>query len=896
MTAWFGLLVDLAALLVFLWVIVVINRYERHQNRVEGELRGAQERLTLALEASSSAVWDWELQRDEIYLSAGWTQMLGVGTGDTTVNAAALLELVHPQDLPLVQKAVEDALKGRKSEYREEHRVRRADGEWIWILSSGKVVLRDRTGRPLRMVGTNQDVTVHKRTELALAEHDERLRLALATASMASWDWNVALDEFSWQDEPEHVAGPRPAGGYPTLQDLVHPEDLVHFIRGLENVARTGESYRDEFRITRSDGRLIWAQARGQPERNAKGNVVRVMGIVQDISEIRAAEQALRDSERQMRLLMNAVPAVITYQDSSERVQICNMAMVKMFGIRPEAVIGRSLREIFGDEAYGRMRPFALRALAGEQVQYERIHVTPRGQMDLSVTYIPRHNQQGAVEGFYALATDISELKRLDRMKSEFVSTVSHELRTPLTSIRGSLGVLAGGVAGTLPDKARQFIEIAKNNCERLIRLINDILDMEKIESGKMAFQLRVVDLMELIDQVRAANEGFAAQHKVGLQIVAAAPGTKVHADGDRLAQVLTNFVSNACKFSAAESTVDISVVADDERVRVAVADHGPGISEAFRKRIFQKFSQADSSDVRQKGGTGLGLSISKAIVEGLGGEVGFETEVGKGTTFYFQLPLWREPEAAARTDTTTRPRVLVCEDDPDIGKLLRIMVERAGCDTDLARNANDAKRLMRERSYAAITLDLGLPDQDGLTLLRELRCDTNFAPVPVIVVSATAEEGQLRISGERLGIVDWLTKPIDEQRLLADLRLTLRAGEQRSRVLHVEDDADVCSVVQTIARDFAEFEAAGSLAEAKLKLQQGGYDLVLLDLGLPDGSGLDLLPLIESMTPAPRVVIFSARDADPASRERASTFLVKSQTSEQQLIDAIKEAVSTTG
>ena len=895
MTAWFGLFIDLAALLVFLWVIVVINRYERHQSRVEGELRGAQERLTLALEASTSAVWDWNLQRDEIYLSAGWMQMLGAGPAETTVASASLLELVHPQDLPRVQKAVQDALTGHKSEYREEHRVRRSDGEWIWILSSGKVVLRDSGGRALRLIGTNQDVTIHKRLELALAEHDERLRLALATASMASWDWDVVLDEFSWQDDPEHVAGPRPAGGYSSLQDLVHPEDLVHFIRTLEDVARSGKAYRGEFRVTRTDGRVIWAHARGRPERNAKGKVVRVMGIVQDISEIRAAEQALRDSERQMRLLTNAVPAVITYQDSEQRIQYCNMAMARMVGMRPESVVGHSLREIFGEDAYSRIRPFVLRALAGEQVQYERTHVSPRGPVDLSVTYVPRHNQQGAVEGFYGLATDISELKRLDRMKSEFVSTVSHELRTPLTSIRGSLGVLAGGVAGTLPEKARQFIEIAKNNCERLIRLINDILDVEKIESGKMTFELRVVDLMELVGQVVAANEGFAAQHNVRLQISAAPPGARVHADGDRLAQVLTNLVSNACKFSPAGSAVDISVSVEGERVRVGVVDHGPGIAEAFQKRIFQKFSQADSSDIRQKGGTGLGLSISKAIVEGLGGSMGFETEAGKGTTFHFELPLWREPGAAA-IGTASRPRVLVCDNDPDIGKLICVMVDRSGCDSDLAQSAAEAKALMRERSYAAITLDIGLPDQDGLALLRELHSDAQFTPVPVIVVSATAEEGKLKLDGERLGIVDWLSKPIDEQRLLADLRSTVRAGEQRTRVLHVEDDADVCSVVRTLAQDFAECEAAGSLAEAKARLQRGNYDLVLLDLGLPDGSGWDLLPLIESMTPSPRVVIFSARDADPVSRERASTFLVKSQTSEQQLIDAIKEAVKRPG
>jgi len=239
-------------------------------------------------------------------------------------------------------------------------------------------------------------------------------------------------------------------------------------------------------------------------------------------------------------------------------------------------------------------------------------------------------------------------LERLDRTKSEFVSMVSHELRTPLTTIRDSLGVLAGGVAGVLPDKARSFIEIAHNNCERLIRLINDVLDIENIESGQMSFALRPLDLMELIDRTVKADAGFAAQHDVRLQVVAAEPGARVHADPDRLTQVMTNLISNACKFSPPGSTVDIAVTREGGRLKVAVADYGPGISDEFIARIFQRFSRADSSDPRQKGGTGLGLSIAKAIVERLGGEIGFTAEKGKATTFYFFLPECAEPVATA--------------------------------------------------------------------------------------------------------------------------------------------------------------------------------------------------------------------------------------------------------
>lgn len=429
-----------------------------------------------------------------------------------------------------------------------------------------------------------------------------------------------------------------------------------------------------------------------------------------------------------------------------------------------------------------------------------------------------------------------------------------------------------------------------KDNCERLIRLINDILDMEKIESGKMTFQLQVIDLMALIEQTVKANEGFAAQHGVRLQIVSPLPGAKVHADSDRLAQVLTNLVSNACKFSPAQSSVDIAVSETGARFRIDIIDHGPGISNTFRERIFQKFSQEDSSDMRQKGGTGLGLSISKAIVAGLGGEIGFETEVGKGSTFYFYLPQWRETTAVP----AARARLLVCESDTDTGKRLQAMADKAGYDADIAGTADEVRSLLKQRRYSAMTLDLELSANDALALVRELRADPATAGLPVIALSADGEEGKQQADGGYLSVVDWLSKPIDEKRLLADLQ-SVQCGGARPRILHVEDDADVRNVVAAIAREIADFAAAGTVAEARTRLEREKFDLVLLDLGLPDGSGWELLPLINGLVPPVRVVIFSAQDADHGKDVLPYAFLVKSQTSEQRLIEVIQEAMKST-
>ena len=235
---------------------------------------------------------------------------------------------------------------------------------------------------------------------------------------------------------------------------------------------------------------------------------------------------------------------------------------------------------------------------------------------------------------------DITEEKRIERMKSEFVSTVSHELRTPLTSIRGSLGLLVGGIAGPLPDAARSLVVIAESNCQRLIRLVNDILDSEKIESGRMVFEMKVMDLGALLHRVAEANEAYAHAQRVPLRVIAPQEPVFCNVDGDRFIQLMTNLVSNAVKFSPPDVPVEIELSREAAaHARIEVRDRGPGIPEEFRSRMFQRFSQADASSTRARSGTGLGLSIAKSIAERLGGEIGFDSAVGRGTTFFVKLP-----------------------------------------------------------------------------------------------------------------------------------------------------------------------------------------------------------------------------------------------------------------
>ena len=340
------------------------------------------------------------------------------------------------------------------------------------------------------------------------------------------------------------------------------------------------------------------------------------------------------------------------------------------------------------------------------------------------------------------------------------------------------------------------------------------------------------VDLMALIVSAAAANKGFSRQYGVRFVFVERIDEAHVLIDRDRLIQVMTNLLSNAVKYSPAGGYIDISVSRRGKNVRVEVADQGPGIPEAFQSRIFQKFAQADSSENRQKGGTGLGLSICKAIIERYDGVIGFDTEEGVGTTFYFELPLMDMDGGQADNSAAEGQgkHVLICEDDPDIAQLINILLQAEGYVTDIAYCAAQAKAMLKSNNYAAMTLDLCLPDQDGISLIGDLRADEATRYLPIIVVSIKAEEGKKQLNGDAFGIIDWMVKPIDPDRLREDLKRALKNfSGNKIRILHVEDDPDICKIIAMIIGDDADVVTATTLKDATGILMDGPSTLEAL-------------------------------------------------------------------
>ncbi|HZF13710.1 MAG TPA: ATP-binding protein [Thermoanaerobaculia bacterium] len=574
-----------------------------------------------------------------------------------------------------------------------------------------------------------------------------------------------------------------------------------------------------------------------------------------------------------------------------------NPAWERLLGFPPADLASRPLLDLVHPDDRERTRAEVQRLrLGGSTVDFENRLAGYDGTYHWLSWRAVSVAGQGAV---YATARDVSERKKLDHIKDDFISVVSHELRTPLTSIRGSLGLLAGGVGGEIPGPARELIDIAAKNSERLVRLINDILDFEKVESGAVAFRFQRIDLAALVEQAVESNRSYAQPFNVRFEVTASLSDAWVWADPDRLLQVLANLLSNAAKFSPRGDRVMIALTRSDGRLRVSVTDQGRGIPSDFQHRVFERFAQADASSTRQKGGTGLGLAISKTIVERHGGHIGFETRPAAGTTFFFDLPEWGG-EAATIEVPSLGPRLLVCEDDPDAALFLRLVLEREGYEVDTAADAAEAKRKLTDPqlpAYAAMTLDLLLPDQDGLSLFRELRREPRTSRLPIVVVSARTAEGSAEWSGGAMGILDWLVKPIDPARLsVAVRRAVAAASRQEARILHVEDDPDVHQVVAAIAGPGATVEWATTLKEARARLAGERFDLVILDLVLPDGSGAELLPFLSDLIPSTPTILFSALEVGEEVSRQVASVLVKSRTSNRQLVETIQAALARQG
>ncbi len=662
-----------------------------------------------------------------------------------------------------------------------------------------------------------------------------------------------------------------------------HAADVCPLLKAIRDGAA---QHAAEDHFVRSDGTLLPVEYTSAPiveDARTTGAVL----TFQDSAERKKAEAALRESEASTRAVIDNMLGGLIVIEPSGFIELVNPAALQIFGYTREELVGQHLALLVPPQAGPDPRVF-LKAARGKALgnitewegRRKNGEVFP---FELSMFEFTTHTGRHLAGSI----RDISEKKEVERLKKEFLSTVSHELRTPLTSLRGSLGLLAGGALGNLSDEAREVVEIAERNCTRLIGLVNDILDLERLEAGRMEMRIEEQELDAILKRSVESVSGMAQTHGVSLR---ASPTTaRIRGDADRLVQVVINLLSNAVKFSPRDSTVSVSARMDGPWAEVRVTDRGRGVPAALREAIFERFKQVEASDARQKGGTGLGLAICKAIVEQHGGRIGVESEEGKGSMFWFRVP-----SAAAPKAEMLSPRdvpVVLLESRPEARAALTILLTDRGHPVEAATTLAEASECLGQRS--ASLLLLGTPPT-GISLreCREsLRSAWGLEPLPLSVI------GDLAHPDLPETLILYFARRASDPFVSA---LQAAAEEGEGDVLLVDDDEPLLGVLarQLLQRGIS-VRVGTTAREAMRQCLLKPPLLLVLDLGLPDGEGAEVVKQLrqDPRLAATPLLVYTGRDLGREQEDELrlgpTRFLTKSRATDDQFLALVSDLMA---
>ncbi|WP_347271251.1 CHASE3 domain-containing protein [Rhizorhabdus histidinilytica] len=600
-----------------------------------------------------------------------------------------------------------------------------------------------------------------------------------------------------------------------------------------------------------------------------------------------------REAAARQRAIFDSATDGIILINPSGSIETINPAAERMFGYSADQLLRRDISTLV-DIAPGNGSFLERLGIRDGQLQKtELIDLTGRDRQGEPVPVDVVLGTMPLPDGIHVVAAlrDAAGRKEIDRLKDDFISTVSHELRTPLTSVVGSLTLLRSGAAGQLPAEAQRLAEIAETNSQRLIRLINDILDIDQIRKGRMAFDYAVIDLRDVMTKAAHAMQGLADRRSIRIETLMPATPVMACADADRLIQVAGNLLSNAVKFSPEESIVRFELIEGRDDHVIQITDSGPGIPPEFAKNIFNRFARGSHPARQIIAGTGLGLAISREIVRSHGGEISFENRSEGGARFAFSIP--RDTTQASETIDIGSARLLICEDDADAGRTVQSILTAHGYASDHVTTMREAIAHARSQPYAAILLDMTLADADGSDVIRAISSDPGTGKPPIIVISGIAPPADL----DHQPYAGWLQKPFDPRRLIQLIQRAIRRqGQSKAVILHIDDDGDTRELFAAALAGRGLLLNATSLSSARAILDERRPDAIVLDLGLPDGSGLALLSEIKSWDKPLPVIVYSAQEMDEETRRLADAVLVKSRRALPKLTSTVLDIVDRHG
>lgn len=716
-----------------------------------------------------------------------------------------------------------------------------------------------------------------RRAEHDLAEHREWLQITLLSIGDAVISTDVGGRIVAFNAAAERLTGwsAAEAMGRPIAEVLVlKSEDSGELLEDpVQRVLRSGSpvAMGERTLLVRRDGSELPIADSAAPIRNSGDRLRGAVLVLRDQSREREAERDLRASQERYKRIVDLAAEGIWELDRADRTVFVNRRMAEMLGYEAAEMLGKSPAEFMPPRFQDGVRQSgpAWRSTGEERVVEQAW--TARNGMDVwtLASAVPLLDDSGAATGYLMAILDITERKRVEqfrkamaeaqeearrsqeanRLKSEFLASMSHELRTPLNAIVGFSELLHDGIVGPVTARQKEYLRDVLASAEHLLSLINDVLDLAKVEAGKLDFRPREVDVGDVIQEVVSILRPLAVAKRIQVDVEIRAELPQVVVDPSKLKQVLYNYLSNAIKFTPEAGRVKVGACLDGAvQFRIEVKDNGVGVRAEDLGKLFSEFQQLDPEVAKQYPGTGLGLALTKRIVEAQGGRVGVQSTPGTGSTFYAILPLvtsqgeQHPPVTVAMIELCDRPgapTVLVVEDD-DADRLWLVQtLAMAGYNVVTAPTGEDAIVQCRRERYDAITLDLILPDMGGLEVLRQIRTSSLNGDVPVVVVTLMREKAILK----GFPVQDVLTKPISPQDLLRTLATYGIKPESRPPILVVDDDPAAIKVLAASLGDLGYTVVGETDPEAGLdKVRMLKPAAVILDLMMPGMDGFQFL------------------------------------------------------
>ncbi len=595
--------------------------------------------------------------------------------------------------------------------------------------------------------------------------------------------------------------------------------------------------------------------------------------LAQRESALREQNGALGALNRRFEAVLNAANDGIAMLDGDGHFVLINRRFGELLGSRSDALLHHAAEEA-SPLLLERLVRLSSRLPADEagahEVAEEMLEMGGPDARVLQFFTAPVMGEDGQEPiGRIIVLRDVTRERELDKLKTDFISVVSHELRTPLTSIRGYTDLLLSGATGEPNELQAEFLGIIQGSTARLSNLINDILDISRIESGAIALRREAVDYRQVVSDTLRLVKAAADEKQVSIDASLPETVPPVRGDADKVAQVLTNLVGNAVKYTPEGGWVKVSVEATEEGVTTTVADGGIGIAPEDQKRLFQKFFRADNTSTREAGGTGLGLVIAKTIIELMGGTIWVESEPGRGSRFHFTLPLFQGVGGGADAPAALPERglglALIVDDDAYVRGLIRHALHRRGYGTLEAAGGAEACRKARAHRPDAVILDMVMPDMDGLRALRALKADPATAPIPILAVSIQGDPSRGEMA---MGAFSFLCDPVSAAAVTDAVRAAA-SGKAGARALAVcGQGSALCAAFDeaalTLKGDGVTLHRAETAPDAIARVITETPAVVLLDTAMPDAELFELILALKAEEEAARIPLVLLIDNIP--------------------------------